>query len=446
MTADKNIFEFYGSTNDNTSLGVVVEGLNFEFDSAIATSNGYALYFPATNDIGGGTLFSNSHYIRRNRFGGWHRKGRFIYLANSNDVEISANVVDVTASHAIVLGDQTLGGPTDVRIFGNNFYNSLTGVAIYSGSRIAIVGNNFTQQFNGSGWASVRCISSTGKITPGKIDGVVIGKNTFFEQYNSLEIDGSAHNVQFVDNVAVKSWHAPIHTIGATDVKQLTVAGNRFQLDSGYALAYAPLQITGGGKIVDSEIVDNTVDANGVNGVVSFMNDDTTASWLGSGIVYRNNKIINNTSVPFAIKTFIPMSAEDLLIKNARSFGSHPTAQDVFSLNTVAVGDYVSFELLWEVIVDQSGVNTSVRKGTTRITIARLGRTLVADVTSVSSVATDVAGAGGGVLPTVTWAVSTSAPSAIRVTVTSTLTPTSVTVNATARNFSGSGAALIKST
>jgi hypothetical protein len=367
-------------------------------------------------------------------------------MAQSNDVDIANNVVDVCAAPAIVLGSQAYDGCSDVRITANNFYYTQVAVQVYSGKAFNITGNTFSNNYDGTGWMAVSLKSNTGTITPGKISGVNIIGNTFWKQYNCLEMDGSATNVSFTGNTCLECLNSPIRTVNGAAYAYLTVSNNRFKVETTFPHAVAPFDITGG-VLTDSVITDNIVDANGVNAIVAILPDGTTTSCLGANMVYRDNLILNNTSTPGRLPKFVPMSARGLTLDNKWTGATVPTNEDIFSFNTFASGDYVSFDLYYDIVIDQSGVNASVRKGYVKVCIAKIGTAAVtADITPVSSIASDISGSGGGVLPTVSWAFNNNEPASLRLTATSTLTPDSVTVNARITNFHATGVALVKST
>jgi len=407
--ANKNIFNFYGDTSSNANCSFGVYDLCFGFTNTAHTALGYALNFPRTNDIGGAIISSNSHYIKNNRFNGLYADGRCIYMATCNDVEITGNCFDVVNAPALVFGDQTFAGPTDVRICQNNFYACQVGVQIHSGHSVTIHGNTFSNQFNGAGWVGINLVSNTGTITPGWVTNITITSNSFWKQRNCIGFDESATNILVADNQMWQCWDTPLRgPSGAVDAQLWTISSNRVQFEASYTGTAGLIGLVGSGKLNSSFITDNSIDANGVATINSVVNDYGTYSGLGANNVYRNNLIIKNTSYLGAHKAFLPVGVKELVIESSVTTLSTtlPCVQTHFTFSTIGVGDYVTFELAWEAIIDKVAVNSSVRTGTSMVSIARLGGALAYDVTVVSSIATDQFAVGATALPDVTWAVS----------------------------------------
>lgn len=445
-TAAKNIFEFYGSTADQQSLGIVVEGLNFEFDSTLGSSTGVALYFPKLDDVSGLVLNSNSHYIRRNRFGGWHRKGHFLLMAKCNDVEISGNVIDVDESGAaITLGSATDSASvcSDIRISGNNFFFCYKGVALRNVTGVSITGNSFSTQF-AADWTAIDLTAGGAAIVVGRVSSVAVQGNEFLGCYTPYRMDGSATNVAINGNTHYDAGDYLLAVEGATDVRHLSWRGDVAKVKS--AFSRIAVIASASCKIKDSTVSDLQVDANGVNGLNSLMLEQSSQSGFSTGMTIRNNRIVNNTSPAGGNAQLVPCTAAEYTLENLLVDSSYPTNRAVLHFNTVAVGDSVSFLLDYEVAVDKSGVNTAYRTGRKSIKLLRAQGTLVSQIDEVgTSLADDIAGSGGGVLPVVTFAVSTAAPSKVELTVTSSLTaPITVTTRLKAHSFRASGSVQIK--
>lgn len=115
-------------------------------------------------------------------------------------------------------------------------------------------------------------------------------------------------------------------------------------------------------------------------------------------------------------------------------------------LNSIGVGDSLSFDLAWEVVVDKSGADVGALSGVHRIVITRwenLGA-LKADVKLLSSKGDNYNG-GGATIPTVSFTVVSAAPDYIGITVASTLAlPVAITVRTKVSNFRATGTPQMK--
>ena len=459
--ADTDIFRFYGETASNRSLGSDVRDINFEFTNLTGALSGWALKYPALSDIDGLPMNSNSHYVRNCRFGGANRFGRFAYFESCNDVELSGNVIDVILNgyQAVQLGTQArTAGCSDVRILGNNFFQCDVGILVCNARAVTITGNNFSNQQNLAGRAAVKLATDTVTEHLGYVSGVTITGNTFWAQYCALWMGGSAIDTVYANNTHMDCLNLPIAGNGTQPLYRYKIMGNSFHLANGftgavsgtYPATYAPIGFFGP-QMSDSDICDNTVDANGLNGVVSFMNEQATTGWLSAGMTMRNNRIVNNTSYPGRYGCFVPTTAKELVVENSLTSSSYPTNLPVLTFTTTgfAVGDSVTFELDYEVVCERTGVNVGLRTGTVRVAIARLASSGIAatksDVTVVSSIGDDLNGAGGTAIPTVTFAVTPSPNPFVGVTVTSSIgTPVVVSVKLKAHSFRGTGQVQIK--
>lgn len=455
VVAGKNIFEFYGSVNDRRSLGVTVEGMNFEFDETLGTSTGWALFFPKNDDVvPANVLSSNSHYIRRNRFGGWHRQGRFLRMVNCNDVEISSNIIDVCPAAAIELGDSASATSrvTDCRIFGNGFYNCTKGVALRNVAAVSIYGNAFFDQF-AADWCGIEMLS-TGAIVAGRIEGVTITGNTFARCYTAYRVDGSCTGVNIGANVHSRCLDYPLRTEGATDVQGLTWHDETLRLASTAAspadaasYARSALILSSGCDIKNSSITSINVDANGITSLVGLGVERSGNSPFKAGMVIRDINITNGAANA-GNYLLLPATASGLEVRGSQVFAAYPTAAPVFNLNTFAIQDSMTFDLDYEVEINKSGGNISTRVGCVRISAVRIRNvgTLASDVTVISSVADDYNGTGGTSLPTVTFAVTTGSPATVTITVSAAgiVAPVVVTVRCRAHSFRATANAQIK--
>jgi len=462
MTANTHIFEFYEANTGGTALGTEVDGLCFEFDRSLLTTNtGFALYYPKASDNSPYlTLSSNSHYIKNNHCGGWHDRGGFLKILNSNDVELTGNIVDVCSTPiAIQIGDQTNTSQcSDVRITQNNFYGCYKSICIYGMITGTIHGNNFSNSYLDYNSRAISLVSN-GTITAGYNNSITITGNTFFRQNICLAQDGSARNVVFTGNSAYECNNAPILFTGTTDIYRTTITGNTFHLSNVsdptafqqvYSNTVAPLYFDSTATLYDSVIADNTVDANTIATVVGITNDQTTSSFLNTGNTLRNNIITNNSGVEGANKTYLPCKSWGLTVDNVKAVTQllPVTALPIFSLTTIAVGDSVCFDLDYEIKCDDAGLNVAGAIGRVRISVMRWASagTLKSSVTVLNSTADDYNGGGGANLPTVTWAVTTASPAVITCTVSDAglTTSTITTITARASSFLSGGVVGIK--
>ncbi len=468
ITANTNIFEFYEANTGGTALGTEVEGLCFEFNRALLTTNtGIALYYPKTSDNSPFlTLSSNSHYIKNNHFGGYHSRGSFIKFTNSNDIEITGNVVDVcSAPIAIQIGDDASAAQcNDVRITQNNFYSCMKSIVLYGAVTTTIHGNTFSNGYIDYNGGAINIISNSS--TPaGASTGITITGNTFWRQNTCLRVDPSATNVVLSGNSAYQCNNAPIILTGSGTIYRLTITENNFHLSAVndapnfqrvYANTVSPLYFdTVAVSLADSIIADNLTDANGINTVIAFTNDNTTVPFIGSGCVLRNNFIKNNTLPDGAIKKYVPCSAKELVIENTIGLiqALPIAATPVFTLTTLEVSDTLTFNLEYEVTCNASGVNVGVMSGEVQVSMAYVqnGGAPKSLVTAIARIGDDYNGAGGvGTwIPDVTLSVVTGPPGNISCAVAGTgytSASTVTTIKVKAFNFRSGGAVAIKST
>jgi hypothetical protein len=462
-TANTDIFRFYANQIDNVGLGICIDGVIFEHQDGDGnnTGTGAALRFPRINPATGAAMGSNSHYIRNCRYGALYRFGTFVSMDVCNDVEISGCIIDVCrGSEAVKIGSRSLPGScSDVRIIDNNFFSCNTGIHIANAKAVTICGNNFAIQ-EVVGGAAIKLRSDDATITEGLINGVTITGNSFWAQQNCLHVDGSATNIIYANNVHTDCIDYPIKTFGGTSIKRHKITGNTFKLASAfneggvvgtYGNAEAVINFTGGGVMTTSDFTDNRVDANGLNGVTKFFNDQSTTGWLGAGNTIRNNSIENNTSIKGSHYSFVPTSAKELVVIDERTYTVVPTSQEVFNFQTAgfAVGDSVSFDIDYEVICTKTGTNIGTRIGRVSVAVARLELSGAAAakgiVTSVFTIGDDYNGAGGTNIPTVTFTLRYSPNPAVLATVTWGLVSDSTVVRCKAFNFRSTDSVQIKS-
>ena len=467
VTANKHIFEFQCFSATGTFVSTHVEGMTFEFDRALALTNqAYALYYPHVGDLSPyNNNSSNSHYIKGNRFNGWHSRGSCIWMQGTNDFEITGNCFDVclntnvagtAALPALLIGSETAHMPqsNDGRIANNEFYQCINSIRISAGQCCTITGNNFDLATLDYFSRAIRVVYDAGTPTDGYNNNIVISCNTFWKQLFCLNVDASAINISFVNNTCYQCNNAPIVISGTNIVKRLMVKGNNFHLnsvtDAGLALiaytnAFAPLFFENYAGIQDSTISDNIIDANAMNGVVSLCNDNTTTPFVGSGCTIRNNQIVNNTSVSGRTKTYLPCATKELVLENViTTTTTLPTNAVLFTLTTIASGESLSFDLDYDVRMVKVATNNGSKVGKVRICVIREASAgvLKYDVTSLNSVGDDYNGGGAAWFPTVVFAVTTGSPATVTVTVTNVqyTDPTTTTVSVKASNFFATGA------
>lgn len=454
--ASTDIFQFYGETASHRNLGTCVAGINFEFAATTGDRNGFAMKYPYLSDVDGLAMSSNSHYIRDCRFGGFHRYGRFLYVEASNDIEVSGNVIDVCLDGhaAIQFGTQSrTEGCSDIRMSRNNFFACDVGIWVVNSKSVAIGVNNFS---NSSGiGAAIKLSTDTASETAGMISGVTISNNSFWAQRTSLNFSGSASNVIYSNNVHVDCLDIPLAGNGISPHHRYKITGNSFHLANNfgtgpttYSRTEAPLRLEGA-QMFNSEICDNKVDANGLNTVTHFANDQTAAGSFGSGMTLRNNTITNNTSPPGAYKCFVPTTSNDLVIESKATSVGYPTNLAVLNFQTagIPVDSHFTFDVDFEVKCDQPGTNVGVRTGRVRASVSHmaLAGPPKSDITVISSIGDDYNGAGGGAIPAVTFGFVMSPNPSLLITITGSLVTPDVTIKCKALNFRASGNAQIRS-
>ena len=451
---DTNIFAMYSS-------GSEIFGLNFEFESQAGSNYGYAIAYNTTNNSPPpSTIASNSHYVHNNRCGGFYRYGRFIYIQGGNDYGICENVVDVCyPGEAVTIGSQNNAyGISGIRIIGNNFFGCDVGIAIYKAKGVTIVGNQFDTQYTGTGKA-IKLVSDAASPVVNSIEGVTITGNAFVTQAICLQLDSSASNIIYCDNAHSQSYAPPIDIIGASDVSNIKVHNNYIKVlkageNSGFNFDYAfqncPFSL-GQAKLVNSEVCDNTVDANDINTIIRFFASSVNTYALENGMVIRNNKIINNTTYPGAYATHVPMSADELVVTNSQTFTDYPTAAPVFNFNTngIALGDQGTFYVDYVVVCNKTGVTTGSRVGTVKVSFSRLSATTANtkfNVAAIASVGDDTGGLGTDIPAVSFTGFSTVTASGLLITVSGAITATFTTsVKLKAYGFTSIGTAQIQS-
>lgn len=453
-TPDTNIFTFYSS-------GSEVFGMNFEFQSQSGSKFGYALAYNVTNNNPPpSTISSNSHYIHNNRCGGYYRYGRFAYFQGGGDFSICENVVDVCfPGEAVTIGSQNNSyGTGSIRIVGNNFFGCEYSIAIYKATSVTIVGNEFSYQFIGTG-AAIQLVSDAASPVANSIQGITITGNTFLTQATCLKIDSSASNIIYSDNVHSQSYAPPINVVGTTNVSQLKVHNNYIKVliagedpdfNFNYSFENCPFAL-GQAKLINSEVCDNTVDANGLNSIFRFFASNVNTYALGDGMVIRNNKIINNNTYPGVYATHVPMSANELVVTNSQTFSAYPVNQQILTFNVegISLGSSATFYLDYSVTSSNTSSNSGTAIGTVKVSFARLSSPTTAtkfNITSIANIADDSSGAGT-YNPTVTFSgFSTTTASGLLISVTDAMTGTVTTiVKIKAYGFTSIGTAQIQS-
>jgi hypothetical protein len=464
-TADTDIFRFYSNFLD-LGLGVNVEGLIFEHmdGDGSNTGTGVALKFPRIAahypPFNGQVMSSASHYIRDCRYGALYRFGKFAEFEGGGDILIQGCMIDVCrGAEAIKFG--TLAEVGEVRLTDNCFYSANSSINIVRGSDIVIANNIFTQQ-EVQGGSAIK-LRSSGTITPGDIKGIVIANNVFRTHYRCLEIDGSAINVLYANNSHTTCLDYPIVVEGNQPLRRLKFTNNRFNVANNFVdpAGEIPLttysrshiiNITSSTSLANTEILDNRIDANNVGVVTSFFNDAGSSSYLGSGMTLRNNIIERNgASITGSYLTYVPASADELVVNSQRTFSGLPSAQPMFYFEPGGLSpeESVTFDVDYEVRC-LSSVNLGTRVGKVTAAMLRLNQagpaTTQGVITELVGIADDYNGSGGANLPIVQFTFTYSPNPSFNVTVTwPAYASTSTIVTCKAHSFRSTGSVIIKS-
>jgi hypothetical protein len=436
-----HIFVFNGYLNDGITVGVHVYGISFGFAGPPATEAA-ALYVPK---LGPNFLSSNSLYFEDCRFGGFNPYGRFLVIDHGNDICVSRCLFDVSFLPAIQLGNDqdSTAICTDVAINDCGFYNNLTGIRIYHARGVTITGNRFFKFL--SGQVPIYLGAST-SIVPNSIQGIEISGNTFNGNNGDIVFDGSTNGVQIANNQFVNCQSPPFIGSGATNISGLQIGPNSITVATNYSQT-AVLSCTGC-QILNSTIAGNRVNCNGVSALNQLATEVSGASQLGQGMTLRDNDFFNNPTYLYAGHyDFKPCSARGLVLENGQIYSGYPSAAPVFHLNAFQLGQSLTFDLDWEVIVNKPGADIGAATGRDRVSIIywQNGGSLKATVTRIASVSDNFDG-GGANIPSVAFSVTAGPPANVVITVTDALSsPQSVTVNLKASNFrataaSGTGA------
>jgi hypothetical protein len=468
-TANADIFRFFSNFLD-LGLGVNVQGLIFEHMDGDGnnTGTGVALKFPriATHypPFNGQVMASASHYIRDCRYGALYRFGKFAEFETGGDIVITGCCIDVLrGAEAIKIG--SINFPTavgDVRIVNNLFWSANTSINVAHAENVLISDNIFSQQ-EVVGGSAIKLKSDTATITAGKINAVIVSNNMFTTHHRCLDMDGSAINVTYSNNTHKNCLNHPLVLGGNQQLRRFKLTNNRFHLANNfvdpageiptttYPNANAVINFTTSSTLVDSEIIDNRVDANGVNAVTQIFNDTGSASYLGSGMTIRNNVIENNTSLKGAYLTYVPASANELVVNSQRTFTGLPSAQPLFYFEQGGLSpeESVTFEIDYEVRC-LSSVNLGTRVGKLACALLRLNQagpaTTQGVITELVGIADDYNGSGGVNLPIVQFTYTYSPNPSVNVTVTwPAYASTSTIVTCKAHSFRSTGTVIIKS-
>lgn len=403
-TADTDIFNFYGETFYNLGLGVLVQGLNFMFPNSAGSRSGYALRFPLKNDISLLNQFSNSHYVRDNRFGGAESYGSFLFVEASNDVEISRNIIDTaiySANPVIQLGSQGNLGIgkycSDVRIFGNNFFMCSTSIRLVY-ARSTFIGNNTFSNAQ-SGAQAVQIASDTGTSNVGAVNGTLIANNNFWAQWFCFTTDASGTNTSFNGNTATDCYSYPIQLNGVANVQRLRVLNNTIHLANAFdsGASSGTYGNTNGfmasifARLDNAEVSNNTVDVNGLTLVRDMFVDIGGASLFNSSCRVSNNRLVGATALDGASYTLLPISQAKISASTSAS-GAYVSAAPVFFVQ-IGASESAELNIDYRGDYNKSGVEAGNVTGRIVLSIIRAPNgSIISEFKPVSSAAGTVSG------------------------------------------------------
>jgi Right handed beta helix region len=421
-TAGADTFIFHGGLSDHATCSFRISGICFSWPSN-PPNNGYAIRVPKFDDNSPTTpLSSNSLYIEDCRFAAY---GQCFIIDHGNDIRISRCIVDtnqpVTGEPFSFGNDQDASAVvTDLRIEACSFFQmQIDGIRIYHANGVVITGNDFFN-FNGT-TCCIRMAAST-SIVVNSIVGVVIANNMFNNDSGlGISFDGSCKNILIADNVFNNFLDYPIQTQGTVNINDVTIQGNKFTASATYP--HAALMQSPGCLLAHTTVEMNTVDCNGLTTLIKLLEEGAgPVSQFTTGCTVRDNHFWNNPSLLYPGNSDLkPMDAVGLEILNYYTQAAYPTSQSIFTLNAISAGASFTFDLDWEITINKSGTNTATMTGRDRISVVfwQSGGSLKSNITRISSIQDDLNGAG--VIPTVTYAVSTASPSAIQITASSSI-------------------------
>jgi hypothetical protein len=430
---ERNIFEFHGSLDDHTTLGLSVRGISFGVGEG---SSGCALYVPKYNEaMKGAVLSSNSLYVEDCRFGGFHPYGSFFSVHHGNDIVVSRCLFDGCYADTISLGDDTDpdGRCTDVCIENCGFFNTNYGVRIRNAEGVTVNGCRF---FSGSATQYMIYMGSGGTIAPGRVENVVICGNIFDDTHHSIALDGSVSQLQITGNGFYKCRDRPILILGRTDVSGLHLGPNILKVDAAYQ--FSDIIDSRDCRITNSSVCDNLINCNGVRTLTQLAGETSGPGRFGQGMTLRTNVFVNNPLYGFAGHyAYQPCTSRGLELENQLIFPDYPTARPIFHLGKFEIGQSLTFDLDWEVIITKPSADTAALTGRDRISVIyrNSAGTVKVDVARISSVGDSTSGTRANI-PNVEFGVSTGPQTDVLITISGALkSPHSILINLKALNF-----------
>jgi Right handed beta helix region len=433
-TQGRNIFEFYGSMDDHTTLGLSVRGISFGFTQQ--GGSGCALYIPKNDDTPQGSLLSsNSLYVEDCRFGGFNPYGSFLSVHHGNDIVVSRCLFDGCYGNTISLGDDTDPDArcTDVCIEGCGFFNTNYGVRIYNAEGVTITGCRF---FHGSAAQYMIYLGAKAAINRDRVENVVICGNIFDDTHHSIALDGSVSQLQIAGNGFYKCRDRPILVIGRTDVSGLHLGPNIFKVDTAYP--FSDIIDSRDCRISNSSVCDNLINCNGVRTLTQLAGETSGLGRFGQAMTLRANAFVNNPLYGFAgHHAYQPCTSRGLELENQLTFPNYPTAQPIFHVGKFEIGQSLTFDLDWEVIISKPSADTAALTGRDRISVIyrHSAGTVKVDVARISSVGDSTSGTRVNI-PDVEFSVSTGPQTDVLITISGALkSPHSILINLKALNF-----------
>lgn len=455
-TSGANIFEFYGGLPDHSSLSANVDGVNFGFNCSGDGCTGVALYFPKYDDLAPGTILaSNSLYFRNIHFGGFYPDGKLISIDHGNDIDISGSTINVNVDCSITLGN---GADPDaqvsnVTISENRFYYTYCSLLVENALSVDIIGNSFfNNDFPGIGlaWHAIVLSPCPEGCTPpaNYIQGVTIAGNTFNDLPNGILFDASSSGLVITGNTFTRVTNYPIiASQSPAPSGGVNISDNYFgfRSESETAPGYPYYQEN---SVIDAAtaacanwtITDNQVDLSGAPDVLGMVSvgGNVTQTALGAGAVIHGNQFFSGNRAPTdGNYLFQPLTANGLAISDMMALGStYPADVPVMQFNA-GYSSSASFDLSYQVVVQQTGVDTGTVTGTKRVFVAQDSaagpmRYAISDLGSVSGDDNN----SGSNYPIVTFSVDPTSAT-LQITVSDTLAApvTGIWLAYTASNF-----------
>jgi hypothetical protein len=159
----------------------------------------------------------------------------------------------------------------------------------------------------------------------------------------------------------------------------------------------------------------------------------------------RSNVFINNPAHRFAGHyDYKPCTSLGLELENQLMFSGYPAGEPIFHLGRFEIGQSLTFDLDWEVIVSKPPADTAALTGRDRVSVVywNTSGTLKANIARISAIGDSTGGGSPPNIPDVEFTVSTGPQTDVLITVKGALTsPQSIQVNLKALNFRATPAA-----